>query len=550
MQRRLAELNDRAARDWGVELACRIGINTGEVVAGDPATGETFVTGDAVNLAKRLEQAAEPGTILIGTETYPLVKDAVGRPARAVHGEGQSESRRRFRLDEVEPRRPATPDGSTRRSSVGSRSSRQIRPLIERRSRKTAAASSSLSGPPGSGSRGSRGSSPRGSRSVADVASGRCLPYGSGITYWPLASSCGPRRPRGRGRYLDRDATTARRARASPDRTRRRRRGRAERRGVLGGAEAPRGDRTGPAAPRVPRGPPLGRADDARSGRVRRCIRRGPIASSATRARAPRDGPGWRATRSRARATLRDETGSSWSPRDRRRRSFATAIASTAEGNPLFAEQLAAMIVESASPGERGRASRLDSRAACCAARQPRAEPSDARSSERRSSARSSGRAPSSTSPRTPTAPRRTGQLMSLVRKGLVQARRARTAGRGHVPVPSLADLRRGVRGHAQGGARGAPRARSRGGSGRRPRRASASTTRSSATTWSRRIAIAPSSSRPTSGRAALAERGGTSCSRPPGAARSDARTCRPPLGCSTALSRSGPTTIALAARC
>ena len=55
------ELNEELRARWGVELACRIGINTGEVVAGDHATGETFVTGEPVNLAKRLEQAAEPG---------------------------------------------------------------------------------------------------------------------------------------------------------------------------------------------------------------------------------------------------------------------------------------------------------------------------------------------------------------------------------------------------------------------------------------------------------------------------------------------------------
>ena len=73
MQRRLEQLNVELGASWGVTLQCRIGINTGEVVAGDPATGATFVTGDAVNLAKRLEQAAGPGEILIGTATYPLV---------------------------------------------------------------------------------------------------------------------------------------------------------------------------------------------------------------------------------------------------------------------------------------------------------------------------------------------------------------------------------------------------------------------------------------------------------------------------------------------
>ena len=86
-----------------MELACRIGINTGEVVAGDPSTGETFVTGDAVNLAKRLEQAAEPGGILIGTATYPLVKDAVTvGPRERFSAKGKRDQVDRMRLDDVD----------------------------------------------------------------------------------------------------------------------------------------------------------------------------------------------------------------------------------------------------------------------------------------------------------------------------------------------------------------------------------------------------------------------------------------------------------------
>src|SRR5215213_21571 len=54
-------------------LAARIGVNTGEVVAGE---GDTLVTGDAVNVAARLEQAAEAGEVLIGPETRRLVRDA------------------------------------------------------------------------------------------------------------------------------------------------------------------------------------------------------------------------------------------------------------------------------------------------------------------------------------------------------------------------------------------------------------------------------------------------------------------------------------------
>ena len=55
-------------------LQARIGMDTGEVVTG---TEERLATGDAVNVAARLEQAAQPGEILLGEETLRLVHDAV-----------------------------------------------------------------------------------------------------------------------------------------------------------------------------------------------------------------------------------------------------------------------------------------------------------------------------------------------------------------------------------------------------------------------------------------------------------------------------------------
>jgi class 3 adenylate cyclase len=69
MQLRLAEL-------FGERLALRIGVNTGEVVVGRPREGSSFVTGDAVNVAARLEQAAEPGEILAGERTVASVRGA------------------------------------------------------------------------------------------------------------------------------------------------------------------------------------------------------------------------------------------------------------------------------------------------------------------------------------------------------------------------------------------------------------------------------------------------------------------------------------------
>lgn len=69
MQRRLAEL-------FGSELQLRIGVNTGEVVVGRPREGSSFVTGDAVNVAARLEQAAAPGEIVAGERTAAAVRGA------------------------------------------------------------------------------------------------------------------------------------------------------------------------------------------------------------------------------------------------------------------------------------------------------------------------------------------------------------------------------------------------------------------------------------------------------------------------------------------
>jgi class 3 adenylate cyclase len=77
MQQALASLNRELEQRWGVTLVNRTGVNTGEVVAGDPTTGQRLVTGDTVNVAARLEQAAPGLEILIGEPTYRLTRDAV-----------------------------------------------------------------------------------------------------------------------------------------------------------------------------------------------------------------------------------------------------------------------------------------------------------------------------------------------------------------------------------------------------------------------------------------------------------------------------------------
>ena len=104
-----------AIADHGLEA--RIGVNTGEVVVG--GAGETLVTGDAVNVAARLEQAAPPGEAIIGAETRLLVRDAVRvEPTEPLVLKGKSEPVDAFRLLEVlsgaEARRTSSRDSARR----------------------------------------------------------------------------------------------------------------------------------------------------------------------------------------------------------------------------------------------------------------------------------------------------------------------------------------------------------------------------------------------------------------------------------------------------
>ena len=122
--RAVAEIRERLTalgEELSVALSFRTGVNTGEVVAGE---GETLVTGDAVNVAARLEQAAPPGEILIGADTLSLVRDAVTvEPVDPLELKGKREPVSAFRLVAVD--RPLTHSRVTsmRRSSAASANS-------------------------------------------------------------------------------------------------------------------------------------------------------------------------------------------------------------------------------------------------------------------------------------------------------------------------------------------------------------------------------------------------------------------------------------------
>jgi class 3 adenylate cyclase/tetratricopeptide (TPR) repeat protein len=103
----LGDLAGELHRERGVDLKVRLGINTGNVLVRDAGTIEEELTGDAVNLAKRFEEAAAPDEILLGEETYRLVADAVrAEPAGPLNIADVPEPQDVWRLLEVLPDRP------------------------------------------------------------------------------------------------------------------------------------------------------------------------------------------------------------------------------------------------------------------------------------------------------------------------------------------------------------------------------------------------------------------------------------------------------------
>src|SRR3989449_3677061 len=157
----------------------RIGVNTGEVVTG---TEERLVTGDAVNVAARFEQAAAPGEVLIGEATHALASDAVAvEPVEPLTLKGKSAPVPAYRLLSVLD----VPDRSHASRFVGREPElAQIVAAWERVKTQASCQLISVLGDAGVGK----------SRLVAEalaavearVLRGRCLPYGDGITYWPV----------------------------------------------------------------------------------------------------------------------------------------------------------------------------------------------------------------------------------------------------------------------------------------------------------------------------------------------------------------------------
>ncbi len=174
-------LNDELEQTYGTRLELRMGVNTGEVVTG---TEERLATGDAVNVAARLEQAAQPGEILLGEETHGLVREAVeAEPATPLEAKGKAKPLTAFRLLSVGADAPA------RRHEAPMVGRERQRKLLEDAFTNAVAGNScqlfTILGTAGVG-KSRLVEEFLGTLEQATVARGRCLSYGEGISYWPV----------------------------------------------------------------------------------------------------------------------------------------------------------------------------------------------------------------------------------------------------------------------------------------------------------------------------------------------------------------------------
>ncbi len=179
-------LSDEIEGRVGNRLSLRIGINTGTVVVGPPIVGRSMSLGDTMNVAARLEKLAKPGQILLGEETYRLVRREVSvEPAGDVELRGREQAMPTYLLRggvhdlKEEPLADRPLVGRERDLSL-------LEVAFERCVARRACEFVTVMGDAGMGKSRLAAEMAESFQTRASVLIGRCLPYGEGITYWPL----------------------------------------------------------------------------------------------------------------------------------------------------------------------------------------------------------------------------------------------------------------------------------------------------------------------------------------------------------------------------
>jgi predicted ATPase/class 3 adenylate cyclase len=187
MQETLHRINEDFQRGYGISLAARMGVNTGEVVAtADPNADQRLADGDAVNVAARLEQAAPAMEVLIGDLTYQLVREHVDvEPVEPLTLKGKAEPVPAWRLIGLRSRSVEAPVHAA--PMIGRDAElTQLREMLGEAVSTSSARLVTVIGDAGVGKSRLISEFVTAVQVDARVLRGRCLPYGEGITFWPL----------------------------------------------------------------------------------------------------------------------------------------------------------------------------------------------------------------------------------------------------------------------------------------------------------------------------------------------------------------------------
>jgi len=192
IRERMAEFNAELRRDWGFEFQLRTGINTGEVTVGGWRAAGGGVTGDAVNVASRLETAAAPDEILVSEATLRMIRSqARTEPVGPLTLDGKQAPMRAYRLlglrePKVGPGARGATEGFVAPMIGRDRELRRLQDALDQVVEEQTCHLFTVLGPAGIGKSRMVGEFRESIGERATVLSGRCLSYGEGITYWPL----------------------------------------------------------------------------------------------------------------------------------------------------------------------------------------------------------------------------------------------------------------------------------------------------------------------------------------------------------------------------
>lgn len=190
MRDAMNEMNKEFMDRWGFQLLVRTGVNTGEVIATDISQGDAFSTGDTMNVAARLEQNAPPGEILIGRATERLVSHAAKlEEIEPLALKGKSEPVPAWKVISVDKLAPVG-DRNLNSTLVGRDD--ELKTMVDRFERAVKERTCqlfTLFGSAGVGKSRLTAEFIANVEEKATVLHGRCLPYGDGITFYPLGEA-------------------------------------------------------------------------------------------------------------------------------------------------------------------------------------------------------------------------------------------------------------------------------------------------------------------------------------------------------------------------